>query len=254
MTESTADIERSWQKLIFASGEPAFNSTGSFWFLIVAAVFVAAIYALAAASASATVLVLQYAGVFFAFLLAGFILFYFVGRQWIVEIDLTARRLRISLRLFGRWTMAIVDCPLDQCSALGTVEYYTDGHISYGTYVQTMHDGRHAIPLKDSTFEAATKVASQLSAATGIPRLDTEASAEKIHSLVMARAKDGTPMERCARIVYYIALGVGIACSMLPIPSVFFPHEYFAVTAVGFALVPALFAWAIWEWLKWRLL
>lgn len=175
MAESTPHIERSQQKFVFASDEPTFNSVGSFWFLVVAAIFVVTIYALSAAINPAAIARPQNAGVFVAFVFAGCVLFHFISRQWIAEIDLATRRLTISRRSFGRWTKMIVDCSLDQCAAFGTIEYNTDGEISYGAYVQLKDGRRHAIPLKDSTFEAATRVASQLSIATGVPRLDTRA-------------------------------------------------------------------------------
>jgi hypothetical protein len=61
---------------------------------------------------------------------------------------------------------------LDRCRQLGRIEYETDG--SYGVYVELSDGTRHAIPLKDSSFEEAGRVASQLSDATGITRLDTK--------------------------------------------------------------------------------
>jgi hypothetical protein len=73
---------------------------------------------------------------------------------------------------FGRWTATVVDCPLDRCRQLGRIEYETDG--SYGVYVELSDGTRHAIPLKDSSFEEAGRVASQLSDATGITRRDTK--------------------------------------------------------------------------------
>lgn len=105
--------------------------------------------------------------VFFAFLL-----FLSVSRRQIAEVDFEARRLRISRRWFGRWTRTVVDCPFDECSALGTFETDADGHLSYSAYVKLKNGTRHAIPLQDSTLSEAARVASQLSTATGIPRLD----------------------------------------------------------------------------------
>jgi hypothetical protein len=106
------------------------------------------------------------------------ILFLKITRQWTAEIDLDTRRLRIFRRSFGRWRRDIVDCSLDECTALGTIEYDNDGHFSYGVYVRLKSGVRHAIPLGSSTFmgsstfSEAASVVSQLSAATGIPRLD----------------------------------------------------------------------------------
>jgi len=105
-------------------------------------------------------------------------LFLKITRQWTAEIDLDTRRLRIFRRSFGRWRRDIVDCSLDECTALGTIEYDNDGHFSYGVYMRLKSGVRHAIPLGSSTFmgsstfSEAASVVSQLSAATGIPRLD----------------------------------------------------------------------------------
>jgi len=77
---------------------------------------------------------------------------------------------------------------------------------------------------------------------------------KEIYSLVVARAKHGTLIDRCGLTVFYIALWVGGVCSVLPIQSGFFPREYFWVTAFGIPLGLGLLAWAIFEWLKWRFL
>jgi hypothetical protein len=91
-----------------------------------------------------------------------------------VHIDLHARRLRILRRFLGRWGKTIVDCPLDQCRALGRIEYESDGHATYGVYVELLSGRRHDIPVKEKTVQEAGRVAAQLSDATGIPRLDTK--------------------------------------------------------------------------------
>ena len=93
------------------------------------------------------------------------------SRRWIAEIDLRTKTIRLSKRAFGRWTR-VVDRPFDQCRRLGRIEYETDG--SYGVYIELTDGTLHAIPLKDSSFEEAGRVASQLSDATGIARLDTK--------------------------------------------------------------------------------
>jgi hypothetical protein len=175
MAEGDPPIERSQQKLIFASREPTFNSVGSLGLLICCAFLVVGIYiyALAAGSTPTPSLPVN-AGVFIALLFFACIFFHVVTRQWIAEIDLATRRLRISRRSFGRWTKAIVDSPLEECSKVGTIEYNTDGHVSYGVYVELKRGPRHAIPLQSSTFREATRVASELTEATGIPRLDTK--------------------------------------------------------------------------------
>jgi len=80
---------------------------------------------------------------------------------------------------------------------------------------------------------------------------------KEIHSLVVARAKHGTLIDRCGLTVYYIALWVGgvvaVVCSLFPIPSAFFSLEYWLVT-LGIPIGLVLLALAIFEWLKWRLL
>jgi len=112
-------------------------------------------------------------GAAIACLLLAFMFSLVATRRWIAEIDLRARTLRISRRSFGRWTKTSVHCSLDQCRRLGRIEYETDGHLSYGVYVELTDGTRHAIPLKDSTLQEAGRVASQLSDLTEIPRLDT---------------------------------------------------------------------------------
>jgi hypothetical protein len=159
----------SGRTLTFTSGKPGFGA------VVFAGVIVAMAIAIFATGSLARVAPPENpAGTVVAIMVFACILFVTVTRRWIAEIDLGTRRLKISRRFFGRWTKTIVDCPLDECNVFGTIAYNTDGHISYGVYVQLKHGTRHAIPLKDSTFSEAAKVASQLSSATGIPRLDTK--------------------------------------------------------------------------------
>jgi len=175
MAESYPHIEQPAQKLIFASREPMFNSVGSLGLLICCAILVVGIHVYALAARSTTTFSLpENAGIFIALLFFACIFFHVVTRQWIAEIELIARRLKISRRSFGRWTKAIVDCSLDECAAFGTIEYNTDGHIAYGVYVQLTNGRRHAIQLTNSHFVEAARVASRLSEAAGIPRLDTK--------------------------------------------------------------------------------
>jgi hypothetical protein len=93
-------------------------------------------------------------------------------RRQIAEIDLNAGTLRIFRQYLGRWTKTIVNCSLDRCRQLGRIEYETEGHLSYGVYIELADGTRHAIPLEKSTFAETGRVASQLSDATGIPRTD----------------------------------------------------------------------------------
>jgi hypothetical protein len=92
------------------------------------------------------------------------------------EIDPLNKRLRLIRRRFGRWTTTIVDCSLDQCIAVGTIEYSTDGHTAYGTYFKLKNGSWYAIPLHGHSFKEALAVVRQVSAATGIPRLDVKYS------------------------------------------------------------------------------
>jgi CDP-glycerol glycerophosphotransferase (TagB/SpsB family) len=96
--------------------------------------------------------------------------------QWTVEIDTITKRLKLFRTWFGRWTKAMVDSALDDCVAVGTVEYNTDGHINYGTYFKLRNGNWHAIPVKGDSFEKALQVVKQVAAATGIPRLDVKYS------------------------------------------------------------------------------
>jgi hypothetical protein len=70
----------------------------------------------------------------------------------------------------------MVDCSLDDCVSVGTVEYNTDGCITYGTYFKLSSGSWHAIPLQGHSFEEALKAVKEVAAATGIPRLDIKYS------------------------------------------------------------------------------
>lgn len=70
----------------------------------------------------------------------------------------------------------------------------------------------------------------------------------------LERARHGALIDRCAWIVFWIALCLGGVFSILPIPSIFFPKEYFWITALVIPLGLTLLAWAMFQWLKWRLL
>jgi hypothetical protein len=106
-------------------------------------------------------------------LLLAFMFVSIASRRTIVHIDLHARRLKIVRRILGRWGETIVDCPFDQCRAFGRIEYETEGHASYGVYVELLSGRRHDIPISDRSIQEAGRVAAELSDATGIPRLDT---------------------------------------------------------------------------------
>ena len=78
-------------------------------------------------------------------------------------------------------------------------------------------------------------------------------SPKEIHSLVLDRAKHGALIDRCARIVFWIALSVGIVCSMPSHSLPFVPPEYFMVIYLGVPSGLLLLALALLVWLKWRL-
>jgi hypothetical protein len=92
--------------------------------------------------------------------------------QWIAEIDIVARRIRLSRTSFWRWTKTIVDCSLDDCVALGTVEYNADGVAQYGTYFKLRNGSWYALPTRGGSFKEASDVVRKVSTTTGIPRLD----------------------------------------------------------------------------------
>jgi hypothetical protein len=163
---------RSGQTLTFASGKPRFRTILLFGFIALLTIL-----AFITGNSRTVAPPENAAGILAVFILFTSILFLKITRQWTAEIDLDTRRLRIFRVFFGRWQREIVDCSLDECCAVGTIQYDNDGHFSYGVYVRLKSGARHAIPLRSSTFMGSTlseaaSVASQLSAATGIPRLD----------------------------------------------------------------------------------
>jgi hypothetical protein len=163
---------RSGQTLTFASGKPRFRTI-----VLVGFIALLAIVAFITGNSRTGAPPENAAGLVVMFIVFSSILFLKITRQWTAEIDLDTRRLRIFPRSFGRWKREIVDCSLDECRALGTTAYDNDGHF-YGVYMRLKSGARHAIPLGSSTFmggstfSEAASVAAQLSAATGIPRLD----------------------------------------------------------------------------------
>jgi hypothetical protein len=168
MAKRNSGIERSDQTLTFTSGQPGFGAAAFAGLVIVAL----AIAAFASGDLGTVATPGNAAGTVVLLLFLGCIVFSAVSRQSIAEIDLGARRLKVSRRFLGRWTKTIVDCPLEECSALGTFETETDGRSAYSVSVKLADGTRHSIPLTDSTLNEAARVASQLSAATGIPRFD----------------------------------------------------------------------------------
>ena len=95
------------------------------------------------------------------------------SRQWIAEIDLRARTLRISRCFFGRWRKTKVYCSFDECRHIGRIEYESEGHFTYGVYVELKDGTRHAFPVQDTTFPEAERVAARISELLELPKLDT---------------------------------------------------------------------------------
>ena len=76
---------------------------------------------------------------------------------------------------------------------------------------------------------------------------------KEIQSLVLARARHGALIDRCARIVYYIVGSAGLVlAAVFPFPTNLSPLVYFVVIAICVGL--ALLACAIFVWLQRRLL
>ena len=163
MIESASPAGQSASVLVFENGQAA-----RMWIVPIGAVALASVVIADTAAWSRP----GTSAVVIACILIAFMFSLIASRRWIAEIDLRARTLTISRRSFGRWTKTSVHCALDQCHRLGRIEYETDGHLSYGVYVELTDGTRHAIPLKDSTLQEAGRVASQLSDLTKIPRLD----------------------------------------------------------------------------------
>jgi hypothetical protein len=163
MMESTSPAGQSASVLVFENGRAA-----GVWIVPIGAVALAAVVMANSAVRSMP----GSSGAVVACLLMASMFSIIASRRWIAEIDLRARTLRISRRSFGRWTKTSVHCSLDQCRRLGRIEYETDGHLSYGVYVELTDGTRHAIPLRDSTLQEAGRVASQISDLTAISRLD----------------------------------------------------------------------------------
>src|SRR5713101_71511 len=157
----------SGRTLTFVSGQPGFGAVALAGLIIAVGIATFASGDLATVATPGNT-----AGSLVLIIFFACILFSAVSRRWMAEIDFGARRLRISRLFLGRWTRVVVDRSLDECSAIGTFETQTDDRPVYSVYVELTDGTRHTIPLTDSTLSEAARVASQLSATTGIPRLD----------------------------------------------------------------------------------
>lgn len=167
MTEDGFRIERYNQVFIVDTGEAPFGSAIAVGVVALAAGSFTAFFAWNSSA-------LEIAGIYFGFLLGFSPLFLIGSHRWTTEIDTATRRLTITRQTFGRWRKTTADCSLNDCGALGTIEYDTAEGIVYGLYVQLKNGKRHEIPSSERTFKANARIASRLSAATGLPRLDTK--------------------------------------------------------------------------------
>lgn len=166
MTKDGFRIERYNQVFIVDTGEAPFGSAAAVGIVALAAAGFTALFAWNLST-------IEIAGIYFGFLLF-FSPFFLIGsHRWTTEIDTATRRLTITRQSFGRWRKTTADCSLDDCSALGTIEYNGAEGVVYGMYVQLKNGKRHEIPSSERTSEANARIASRLSAATEVPRLDT---------------------------------------------------------------------------------
>ena len=106
-------------------------------------------------------------------LVVGCILLASSARQSILEIDLATCRLRLTRRFLALPTRTIVDRPFEECRALGTILYNTNGRFTWTAFFQMENSQRHAIPLPKMTFTETKAFVRELSAATGIPFEET---------------------------------------------------------------------------------
>jgi hypothetical protein len=99
---------------------------------------------------------------------------------WSIEIDPAGRKLTIwkasllSWLTTFRWQTVYNDCTFDECSSVGTVPTKYDSEaeiVSFGVYLD-FRAGREVIPA--GSLVEASRLASELSAATGIPRHDVK--------------------------------------------------------------------------------
>src|SRR5258708_14795891 len=118
---------RPGQTLTFASAKPGFRT-----FVLAGFIALLTIVTITTGNLRTVAPPGNAAGLVVVFIFFASILFLTITRQWTAEIDLDTRRLRIFRVFFGRWWLATVNCSLDECTALGTIEYDNDGHFSYG--------------------------------------------------------------------------------------------------------------------------
>jgi LemA protein len=88
---------------------------------------------------------------------------------WTVEIDPAARQLKMLRQVWRKTVMNY--CTFDECSAVGTVRYDDEGPNPWGVYLD-FRGGREVIPAGPKS--EASRLATELSAITGIPRRDAK--------------------------------------------------------------------------------
>ncbi|WP_375776480.1 hypothetical protein ACE103_33305 [Bradyrhizobium sp. ma5] len=112
-------------------------------------------------------------------ILLGCIVVLGVVRRWTVRIDPHDRRMTIVRSLALRWTGVVLrtevieHCSFDECSEVGILTYTdTVGQWSWSrtdVIVDFKRGGRHRIPVQSWSLDEASRLAAELSAATGIP-------------------------------------------------------------------------------------
>jgi hypothetical protein len=165
MAECDVRFERQDKVLVLDSGRPRTNAS----FLVGFAALLVMFFLMATSLQEGHTYLYVASGIFLILFMCGFA-FAMVSRRWVAEFDTAVRRLKISRLLFGR-TSVIVNCPFDECHSLGTTRHGSEGQLDFGLYIQLKNGGRHKI-VATTAFGPAAKLASQLSAATGIPRFD----------------------------------------------------------------------------------
>jgi len=112
--------------------------------------------------------------------LVGCVLLLGIVRRWTVQIDPHNPRMTI-FRLFVLrgtrivlWANVIEHCSFDECSEVGTMTYTVgeSDELRVDVVLDFKRGGRHRIPVQASSLHKANKLASELSATTGIPMQD----------------------------------------------------------------------------------
>jgi hypothetical protein len=94
-------------------------------------------------------------------------------RRWITEVDVEARRLKITRAWPGFKPKTVLDCAFDDCAAVGAIEDNTEDGSTYDVYVEMKSGKRCRIPRNDNSHDAMLGFAKEISAVTGIPRRGT---------------------------------------------------------------------------------